>query len=73
MLGEPFPLFTSDFQHPTQCLSKILGIESVFKKCRKTGAIVVASPEGEVQDIVSTEGGLLAASESVRHNLIISR
>ena len=55
--------------HQTQCLSRLLGIETVFKACRKTGALVLATPEGDVRDVIDTDGGLLAVTESVRHCL----
>ena len=53
----------------TRCLSKILGIETVFEKCARTGQLVVASPDGVVQDILDSKDGLLAACETVRSHL----
>ena len=73
-MNEPVLFVTFDYStkpalRQTQCLSRVLGLETIFKAHQKTGELVVATPNGEVRDVVHTDDGLLAAAESVRHCL----
>lgn len=74
------PVLFLKFDHSSECavhqaelLSKNLGLEAIFQDYRKTGAIVLASPNGVVKDVVDPEVSMAAAAATLRNNLGLSR
>ena len=52
-----------------ELLSRQLGIEGLFKERRYTGVIVLATPEGEVQEVVSSSSDISTAAALVERSL----
>ncbi len=64
-----FDLTTEGSRRQAEFLSKIIGIEEIFKKQRYTGVIVVATPDGEVREVVDSSASLAGATEVLARNL----
>ena len=56
-------------RHQAELLSRMFGIEEVFKKHRYTGVIVLATPDGQVKGVVDSNAGLASAAEALEKNL----
>ena len=65
-----FDLTSEDSRRQAERLSRSFGIEHVFDKHRYTGVIVLATPDGEVWDIVDSDADTALAVEVVSRNLI---
>ncbi len=65
-----FDLTSADSRRQAEHLSRAFGIETVFDKHRYTGVIVLATPDGQIWDVVDSDTDIALAVEVVSRNLI---
>ncbi len=65
-----FDLTSKRSREQAEKLSRTFGIENVFDKHRYTGVIVLATPDGQVWDVVDSDADIALAVEVVSRNLI---
>ncbi len=73
-MNEPVLFITFDRSskpatHQTECLSRILGMEDIFQRFRKTGSIIVLDCDGEVREVLDTNCEVGTARKIVRAHL----
>jgi len=65
-----FDLTSKSSRLQAERLSQTLGIETVFNKHRYTGVIVLATPDGQVWDVLDSDADVSLAVEVLSRNLI---
>ena len=65
-----FDLTSESSRKQAEELSRAFGIEELFAKHRYTGVIVLATPDGQIWDVLDSDADVVLAEEVVSRNLI---